>query len=75
MRALLLKIFPRERRESINDTSIRGKLEAQDENGNWSQTLVLNHTLPVSFFGQDTAAELYLLDYGNGAVLRVVAAP
>ncbi len=47
----------------------------RDAGGNWSQTLVLNHTLTVSSFGQDTAGELYLLDYGNGAVLRLVAAP
>jgi glucose/arabinose dehydrogenase len=47
----------------------------QDMSGNWSQTLVLTHNLTVSSFGQDTAGELYLLDYGNGAVLRVVAAP
>ena len=43
--------------------------------GNWSQTLVLTHSLTVSSFGRDAAGELYLLDYGNGAVLRLVAAP
>jgi glucose/arabinose dehydrogenase len=43
----------------------------QDSSGNWSQTLVLNHNLTVSSFGQDAAGELYLLDYGNGAVLRI----
>jgi len=47
----------------------------QDAGGAWSQTLVLNHNLTVSSFGQDTAGELYMLDYGNGAVLRLVAAP
>ena len=47
----------------------------QDMNGNWSQTLVLTHSLTVSSLGQDTSGELYLLDYGNGAVLRVQAAP
>jgi hypothetical protein len=45
-----------------------------DSSGNWSQTLVLNHNLTVSSFGQDPAGELYLLDYGNGAVLRLRAA-
>ena len=45
----------------------------QDSSGNWSQTLVLNHNLTVSSFGQDAAGELYLLDYGNGAVLRLRA--
>jgi len=47
----------------------------QDSSGNWSQTLVLNHNLTVSSFGQDAAGELYLLDYGNGAVLRLGVAP
>jgi glucose/arabinose dehydrogenase len=47
----------------------------QDASGNWSQTLVLKHNLTVSSFGQDITGELYLLDYGNGAVLRLQAAP
>jgi hypothetical protein len=47
----------------------------EGSNGNWSQTLVLAHNLTVSSFGQDAAGELYLLDYGNGAVLRLAAAP
>jgi len=47
----------------------------QDSGGIWSQTLVLNHNLIVSSFGQDAAGERYLLDYGNGAVLRLRAAP
>ncbi len=47
----------------------------QDSSGNWSLTPVLHHNLSVSSFGQDPAGELYLLDYGNGAVLRLRAAP
>jgi glucose/arabinose dehydrogenase len=47
----------------------------QDAQGNWQRTLVLTHTLTVSSFGQDTDNELYLLDYGNGAVLRLRSAP
>src|SRR5438445_352882 len=47
----------------------------QDSSGDWRQTLVLNHNLTVSSFGQDSAGELYLLDYGDGAVLRLRAAP
>ena len=46
-----------------------------DASGNWNKTLVLTHNLTVSSFGQDTAGELYLLDYGNGAVMRLHAAP
>jgi glucose/arabinose dehydrogenase len=46
----------------------------QDAMGNWRMTLVLTHTLTVSSFGQDVAGELYLVDYGNGAVLRLRAA-
>jgi glucose/arabinose dehydrogenase len=46
----------------------------QDSSGHWSQTLVLKHTLTVSSFGQDAAGELYVLDYGNGAVLSLRSA-
>lgn len=45
----------------------------QDAMGNWKQTLLLTHSLTVSSFGQDTAGELYLVDYGNGAVLHLRA--
>jgi glucose/arabinose dehydrogenase len=45
----------------------------QDSSGNWSHTPVLTHNLTVSSFGQDAAGELYVLDYGNGAVLRLRA--
>jgi len=47
----------------------------QDATGSWRMTLVLTHSLTVSSFGQDTAGELYLVDYGNGAVLRFRAGP
>jgi glucose/arabinose dehydrogenase len=47
----------------------------QDSSGNWTVTGILNHNLTVSAFGQDAAGELYLLDYGNGAVMHLVAAP
>jgi len=61
---------------SINDASLGGKrARVADMSGNWSQSLVLTHNLTVSSFGQDTSGKLYLLDYGNGAVLRLQAAP
>jgi glucose/arabinose dehydrogenase len=41
----------------------------------WQQTLLLTHALTVSAFGRDTAGELYLVDYGNGAVLRLRLGP
>ena len=47
----------------------------QDASGNWQQTLVLTHSLTVSSFGQDAAGELYLVNYGNGAILRLRPAP
>ncbi|PYV11936.1 MAG: glucose dehydrogenase [Acidobacteria bacterium] len=47
----------------------------QDATGSWRMTLVLTHGLTVSSFGQDSAGELYLVDYGNGAVLRLRAGP
>ena len=43
--------------------------------GNWQQTLLLTHNLTVSAFGRDSAGELYLVDYGNGAVLNIRAGP
>ena len=43
--------------------------------GTWQRTLMLTHNLIVSAFGQDTAGELYLVDYGNGAILRVQSGP
>jgi glucose/arabinose dehydrogenase len=47
----------------------------KDAAGNWQRTLVLTHGLTVSAFGQDAAGELYLVDYGHGAILHMVAAP
>jgi glucose/arabinose dehydrogenase len=47
----------------------------QDSSGAWVRTVLLDHNRTVSAFGQDAAGELYLVDYGNGAVLRLVAAP
>jgi glucose/arabinose dehydrogenase len=46
----------------------------QDSSGNWVRTEILNHNRIVSAFGQDAAGELYMVDYGNGAILRLVAA-
>jgi glucose/arabinose dehydrogenase len=43
--------------------------------GSWQMTLVLTHGLTVSSFGRDRAGELYLVDYGNGAILRLRSAP
>jgi len=52
----------------------------QDSTGAWIRTVVLEHNRTVSAFGQDTAGELYLVDYAdgapfNGAIFRLVAAP
>jgi glucose/arabinose dehydrogenase len=44
-------------------------------NGSWQRTLLLKHNLEVSSFGRDASGELYLVDYGDGAVLHLVAAP
>ena len=44
----------------------------QDASGHWQQTLLFKHNLTVSSFGQDIAGELYLLDYSNGVVYRLV---
>ncbi|MBI2316424.1 MAG: PQQ-dependent sugar dehydrogenase, partial [Betaproteobacteria bacterium] len=47
----------------------------EDAQGNWQMTLVLTHNLTVSSFGRDSAGELYLIDYANGAILRLRSAP
>jgi glucose/arabinose dehydrogenase len=47
----------------------------QDAMLDWRMTPILTHNITVSSFGQDAAGELYLLDYGNGDVLRLRAAP
>jgi hypothetical protein len=43
--------------------------------GVWQRTLLLTHNRIVSAFGQDSAGELYLVDYGTGAVLNIQAGP
>jgi glucose/arabinose dehydrogenase len=47
----------------------------EDASAAWHRTVLLTHNRTVSSFGRDLAGELYLVDYGNGAVLRVTAAP
>jgi glucose/arabinose dehydrogenase len=47
----------------------------EDAGGTWQRTVLLTHNRIVSSFGRDAAGELYLVDYGNGAVLRLTAAP
>jgi glucose/arabinose dehydrogenase len=47
----------------------------EDAGGSWQRTLLLTHNRTVSSFGRDAAGELYVVDYGNGAVLRITAAP
>jgi glucose/arabinose dehydrogenase len=54
-----------------------GRIWGLQENaqGGWQRALLLTHALIVSSFGRDTSGELYVVDYGNGAVLRLVSAP
>ena len=47
----------------------------QGASGSWQQTLLLKHNLTVSSFVQDSTGELYLIDYTNGAILRLIGAP
>jgi glucose/arabinose dehydrogenase len=47
----------------------------QDIQGNWQRTLILTHTLTVSAFGRNALGELYVVDYLNGAILRIATAP
>ncbi len=39
--------------------------------GNWNRALLLSTGKTISGFGQDDAGEMYVLDYGRGAVYRI----
>jgi glucose/arabinose dehydrogenase len=39
--------------------------------GSWTRTVLLSTTRTISSFGQDQAGELYVVDYGTGAVLKL----
>jgi len=41
--------------------------------GTFTQKLLMNSPETLSSFGQDTAGELYLVNYGNGSISRLVA--
>jgi glucose/arabinose dehydrogenase len=43
----------------------------QDNSGAWQRVLLLSGGPNMSSFGRDSAGELYLVDYGGGAVLKV----
>ncbi len=50
-----------------------GKLWGATENsGTWTRNVLMNISITPSAFGQDAAGELYILDYGNGAILKLV---
>ncbi|PYX38991.1 MAG: hypothetical protein DMG75_02250 [Acidobacteria bacterium] len=42
--------------------------------GTWQRVLLLSSGKIISAFGQDASGELYLLDYTNGIVYRLVQA-
>lgn len=52
---------------------IWGTRQAAD--GTWQTAELLQQPLAISSFGEDAAGELYVLDYGRGEVLRIVAQP
>jgi glucose/arabinose dehydrogenase len=43
----------------------------QDSSGAWQRVLLLSGGPNMSSFGRDSAGELYLVDYGAGAILKV----
>jgi glucose/arabinose dehydrogenase len=43
----------------------------QDNSGAWQRVLLLSSGRNISSFGLDSAGELYLVDYGGGAILKV----
>jgi glucose/arabinose dehydrogenase len=67
---------------ALVDTYVFGDLSSgnvwglkEGANGTWQRTLLLTHNRMVSSFARDPAGELYLVDYGNGAVLRITVGP
>jgi glucose/arabinose dehydrogenase len=52
---------------------IWGARQAAD--GTWQTADLLQQPLAISSFGEDAAGELYVLDYGRGEVLHIVAQP
>jgi len=43
----------------------------ETSSGSWTRTVLLTTTRTISSFGQDQAGELYVVDYGAGAVLKL----
>jgi hypothetical protein len=43
----------------------------QDASGAWQRAALFSGGPTISSFGRDAAGELYVLDYGRGAVLKV----
>jgi glucose/arabinose dehydrogenase len=43
--------------------------------GEWDMALLLESDVAISSFGQDGAGELYVLDYNDGTIYRLIAAP
>ena len=41
------------------------------QSGSWQAAQVLDSGLVISSFGEDSAGEIYLLDYGSGGVYHV----
>lgn len=51
-----------------------GRIWGLRRNGNlWENRLLLDSALLISTFGEDEAGELYVADYGTGAVYRIIA--
>jgi len=54
---------------------ISGRIWALRRNSNgWHRSLLLSTGRFLSAFGQDTAGEMYVLDYNNGVMFRIVPA-
>jgi glucose/arabinose dehydrogenase len=43
----------------------------QDNSGTWQRVLLLSSGLNISSFGHDSTGELYLVNYGGGAILKI----
>lgn len=47
----------------------------REATGEWKMALLLNAPIGISSFGEDSTGELYVLDYRNGTIYHLTAAP
>jgi glucose/arabinose dehydrogenase len=52
-----------------------GKIWGAANDSGWQTTLLTTAPFLISSFGEDESGELYVIDYGNGRILKILQAP